>query len=115
PCVSAQAWEGLVELGSCGAGCGIARWMNGCRSAGARWLRPELRSICGVHVRFGEGPARLCCGNLKLEPSHMTTALHEIEERTNLTGNNKFELMLFRLGEAPGTERRELFGINVFK
>ena len=45
----------------------------------------------------------------------MTTALHEIEERTNLTGNNKFELMLFRLGEAPGTERRELFGINVFK
>ena len=45
----------------------------------------------------------------------MTTALHDIEERTNLTGNNKFELMLFRLGEAPGTERRELFGINVFK
>ena len=29
----------------------------------------------------------------------MTTALHDIEERTNLTGNNKFELMLFRLGE----------------
>lgn len=45
----------------------------------------------------------------------MTTQLHDIEERANLTGNNKFELMLFRLGEAPGTERRELFGINVFK
>jgi two-component system chemotaxis response regulator CheV len=45
----------------------------------------------------------------------MTTALHDIEERTNLTGNNKFELLLFRLGEAPGTDRRELFGINVFK
>ncbi|MBA4264861.1 MAG: chemotaxis protein CheV [Comamonadaceae bacterium] len=45
----------------------------------------------------------------------MTTPLHDIEERANLTGNNKFELMLFRLGEAPGTERRELFGINVFK
>lgn len=45
----------------------------------------------------------------------MTTALHDIEERTNLTGSNKFELMLFRLGEAPGTDRRELFGINVFK
>ena len=45
----------------------------------------------------------------------MTTALHDIEERTNLTGTNKFELMLFRLGEAPGTDRRELFGINVFK
>lgn len=45
----------------------------------------------------------------------MTTALHDIEERTNLTGNNKFELLLFRLGDAPGTDRRELFGINVFK
>ena len=45
----------------------------------------------------------------------MNTALHEIDERTNLTANNKFELLLFRLGEAPGTGHRELFGINVFK
>ena len=45
----------------------------------------------------------------------MGTALHEIDERTNLTANNKFELLLFRLGEAPGTDQRELFGINVFK
>lgn len=45
----------------------------------------------------------------------MTTALHDAQERTNLTGNNKFELLLFRLGEAQGTESRELFGINVFK
>ncbi|MEK6595856.1 MAG: chemotaxis protein [Pseudomonadota bacterium] len=45
----------------------------------------------------------------------MNTALHEIDERTNLTANNKFELLLFRLGEAPGTDHRELFGINVFK
>lgn len=45
----------------------------------------------------------------------MSTALHEIDERTNLTANNKFELLLFRLGEAPGTNHRELFGINVFK
>jgi two-component system, chemotaxis family, chemotaxis protein CheV len=45
----------------------------------------------------------------------MTTPLHDADERTNLTGNNKFELMLFRLGEAPGSDRRELFGINVFK
>ncbi len=29
--------------------------------------------------------------------------------------SNKFELLLFRLGEAAGTDRRELFGINVFK
>lgn len=45
----------------------------------------------------------------------MDTALHEIDERTNLTATNKFELLLFKLGEAPGTNQRELFGINVFK
>jgi two-component system chemotaxis response regulator CheV len=45
----------------------------------------------------------------------MTTPLHDADERTNLTGNNQFELLLFRLGEAPGTDRRELYGINVFK
>ena len=45
----------------------------------------------------------------------MRTAQQEIEERTKLAGNNKFELLLFRLGEAPGSGQRELFGINVFK
>lgn len=45
----------------------------------------------------------------------MNTALHDADERTNLAGNNKFEMLLFRLGDAQGTERRELFGINVFK
>jgi two-component system chemotaxis response regulator CheV len=39
----------------------------------------------------------------------------DIEERTRLAGNNKFELLLFRLGEAPSTGERELYGINVFK
>lgn len=39
----------------------------------------------------------------------------DIDERTNLTGSNKFEMLLFRLGEAQGSERSELFGINVFK
>ncbi len=39
----------------------------------------------------------------------------DIEERTRLAGTNKFELLLFRLGEAPSTGERELFGINVFK
>jgi two-component system chemotaxis response regulator CheV len=39
----------------------------------------------------------------------------DIEERTRLAGTNKFELLLFRLGESPGTGERELFGINVFK
>ncbi len=39
----------------------------------------------------------------------------DIEERTRLAGNNKFELLLFRLGESPSTGERELYGINVFK
>lgn len=39
----------------------------------------------------------------------------DIEERTRLAGTNKFELLLFRLGESPSTGERELFGINVFK
>ncbi len=41
----------------------------------------------------------------------------EVDERTNLTGTNKFELLLFRLG-SPAIESEgpaELFGINVFK
>jgi two-component system, chemotaxis family, chemotaxis protein CheV len=45
----------------------------------------------------------------------MRTAQQEIEDRTRLAGTNKFELLLFRLGEAPGNKQRELFGINVFK
>jgi two-component system, chemotaxis family, chemotaxis protein CheV len=45
----------------------------------------------------------------------MSSTLQDVNQRTPLTGNNQFELMLFRLGHAPDTERRELFGINVFK
>ena len=45
----------------------------------------------------------------------MSSPLNDVHERTQLTSNNQFELMLFRLGEAPDSERRELFGINVFK
>jgi two-component system chemotaxis response regulator CheV len=45
----------------------------------------------------------------------MRTAQQEIEERARMAGNNKFELLLFRLGEAPSSGQRELFGINVFK
>ncbi len=45
----------------------------------------------------------------------MRNAQQEVDERTKLAGNNKFELLLFRLGEAPGSGQRELFGINVFK
>ena len=45
----------------------------------------------------------------------MKPALQEIDERTNLTSSNQFELLLFRLGEAANSGSRELFGINVFK
>ncbi|AME26435.1 MAG: chemotaxis protein [Pseudomonadota bacterium] len=45
----------------------------------------------------------------------MSSSQHDIEQRVRLAGNNMFELLLFRLGEAPGSEQRELYGINVFK
>jgi two-component system chemotaxis response regulator CheV len=44
-----------------------------------------------------------------------TSAMREIDERTNLTANSMFELLLFRLGETNGSQKREIFGINVFK
>ena len=43
------------------------------------------------------------------------SAPQDATERTRLAGTNQFELLLFRLGEAPGSGQRELFGINVFK
>jgi two-component system chemotaxis response regulator CheV len=46
----------------------------------------------------------------------MAADQHSIDERTNLTSSNKFELLLFRLGAAPGNDdAHELYGINVFK
>ena len=45
----------------------------------------------------------------------MSTVQHEVDVRTNLISSNKFELLLFRLGDTPSTGRSELFGINVFK
>lgn len=45
----------------------------------------------------------------------MNKSMRDIDERTNLAGNSMFELLLFRLGQSVGSERHELFGINVFK
>ncbi|MDA8327919.1 MAG: chemotaxis protein [Betaproteobacteria bacterium] len=45
----------------------------------------------------------------------MQSAQQEIDERTNLTGSNKFELLLFTLGVSANSDQVELFGINVFK
>jgi len=45
----------------------------------------------------------------------MKSVQQEVDERSNLTGTNKFELLLFRLGGDAEGEQNELFGINVFK
>ncbi|MFS8977358.1 chemotaxis protein [Cupriavidus necator] len=45
----------------------------------------------------------------------MSSSMRDIDERTNLTNNNQFELLLFRLGDAEQSGQSELFGINVFK
>jgi len=47
----------------------------------------------------------------------MDTFQKEVDERTNLTSSNKFELLLFRLGspDLANDAPPELFGINVFK
>lgn len=45
----------------------------------------------------------------------MKSVQQEVDERSNLAGTNKFELLLFRLGGDEQGEHSELFGINVFK
>jgi len=45
----------------------------------------------------------------------MTKHQSEIDERTNLAGSNKFEMLMFRLGKDKVLGQSELFGINVFK
>ncbi|MFJ7567917.1 chemotaxis protein [Herminiimonas sp. NPDC097707] len=45
----------------------------------------------------------------------MDATQNEVDERSALTANNKFELMLFRLGVSPHSEQSEIYGINVFK
>lgn len=45
----------------------------------------------------------------------MKTVQQEVDERSNLTSSNMFELLLFRLGESANSTSRELYGINVFK
>jgi two-component system chemotaxis response regulator CheV len=45
----------------------------------------------------------------------MKSVQQEVDERSNLTGTNKFELLLFRLGGDENGNHNELFGINVFK
>jgi two-component system chemotaxis response regulator CheV len=45
----------------------------------------------------------------------MTNFMKSVDERTNLAGTNRLELLLFSLGVDVQTDREEIFGINVFK
>ncbi|QLR72351.1 chemotaxis protein CheV [Citrobacter freundii] len=45
----------------------------------------------------------------------MNNIQKDIDDRTNLTLSNRFELLLFRLGTSLDEQKSELFGINVFK
>jgi two-component system, chemotaxis family, chemotaxis protein CheV len=45
----------------------------------------------------------------------MSQLLNNVDARTKLAGTNKLEILLFTLGLDLAGERRELFGINVFK
>lgn len=45
----------------------------------------------------------------------MKSVQQDVDERSNLTGSNKFELLLFSLGESAHSTTREIYGINVFK
>ncbi len=45
----------------------------------------------------------------------MNDTLREVDERSKLAGTNKFELLIFRLGQDRTTKTREIFGMNVFK
>ncbi len=45
----------------------------------------------------------------------MIDVMQEVDERSRLAGTNKFELLIFRLGEDQSSHTREVFGINVFK
>ncbi|MFN3593607.1 MAG: chemotaxis protein CheW, partial [Thiobacillaceae bacterium] len=45
----------------------------------------------------------------------MSELLRRIDARTKLAGANKLEILLFTLGVDVATQRKEIFGINVFK
>lgn len=45
----------------------------------------------------------------------MSSLLQSVDERTNLAGTNRLEILLFSLGKDMASGREEVFGINVFK
>jgi len=45
----------------------------------------------------------------------MPNFIQSVDERTNLAGTNRLEVLLFSLGKDDTTQRQEVYGINVFK
>ncbi|MCP4995138.1 MAG: chemotaxis protein CheV [Gammaproteobacteria bacterium] len=45
----------------------------------------------------------------------MSSFIQSVDERTQLAGTNKLEVLLFSLGKDTESNRDEIFGINVFK
>jgi len=45
----------------------------------------------------------------------MANFIQSVDERTQLAGTNRLEVLLFSLGQDTETDRDEVFGINVFK
>ena len=45
----------------------------------------------------------------------MANFIQSVDERTNLAGTNRLEVLLFSLGKDDETDRQEVYGINVFK
>ncbi len=45
----------------------------------------------------------------------MASLMQSVDDRTQLAGANRFEVLLFSLGKDEITDREEVFGINVFK
>jgi len=45
----------------------------------------------------------------------MANFIQPVDDRTQLAGTNRLEVLLFSLGEDKSTSRDEVFGINVFK
>jgi two-component system chemotaxis response regulator CheV len=50
-----------------------------------------------------------------VKENNMSDLLRRIDARTKLAGANKLEILLFTLGTDLSTNRKETFGINVFK
>ena len=53
--------------------------------------------------------------NLPAEKYIMSNFIQSVDERTQLAGANRLEILLFSLGLNKNTGREEVFGLNVFK